>query len=314
MIFRRYMWLFIALLSSCGADYQFSEQLRAKERQLPLYAKQISGALVTEDLEFINNLDDPNRFIEDVTFPKIRGYFPRADSATDSAVIILPGGGYKGLSIDWEGIQVAKRLNQIGVTAFVLKYRIPMDKTMVNKSIGPLQDVQQAINLVRSNSQQWGLNTSKIGVLGFSAGGHLAASAAVHFNQAVDPAMKGKNLRPDFQILVYPVISFDQEITHKGSRQNLIGANPTPESIRYFSTELQVTSKSPQAFIVHAGDDKLVPVANSIRYYQALHQHQVPTQLLLLPDGGHGFGLNNSYDWFASLAEWMDNAGLMSKQ
>jgi acetyl esterase/lipase len=187
-----------------------------------------------------------------------------------------------------------------------------MLKTMQDKSVGPLQDIQQAINVVRSNSKKWNLEPNKIGVMGFSAGGHLASSAAVHYKKAINPALKGKNLRPDFQVLVYPVISFKEGITHKGSRKHLIGPELKDDMVAHYSNETQIDASSPPAFIIHAQDDKAVPVENALVYYQALNQNHVPSQLLVVPTGGHGFGLRNKYDWFASLQEWMVNSSLIT--
>ena len=227
------------------------------------------------------------------------------------SVIICPGGGYGRLAIDHEGVEVAKAFNQVGVTAFVLKYRLPTDSIMVDKTTGPLQDAQQAIRSIRKQAVAWGLNPAKIGIMGFSAGGHLAATAATHFNMMADATTKDTtSVRPDFSILIYPVISFDDSITHKGSKTNLLGKNPTAEKAKLFSNELQVTKNSPPAFLVHAGDDATVPVENSIRYYQACIKSKVPAEMHIYPKGGHGFGLHNkttSDKWFDRLINWLNN-------
>ena len=299
------------LILSCSTQKTLNA---SSVKELVLYPSSIPGAIESEDFESISNPHEKNRFLVDVTFPKLTAFFPTQSNANTAAVIILPGGGYTGLSIDWEGFAVAQRFNQIGVTAFVLKYRIPTEETMENKSVGPLQDLQQAIHLVRSRSQEWGLDPTKIGVMGFSAGGHLASSAAVHFDHAVNSQHKVKNLRPDFQIQLYPVISFDKDITHSGSRENLIGLTPDASLIQHYSNDLQVTVDTPQAFIVHAKDDNLVPVANALRYHQALQNKGVPSQILLLPSGGHGFGLHNDYDWFADLTQWMVKTKILNPQ
>jgi len=198
----------------------------------------------------------------------------------------------------------------MGVTAFVLKYCLPDDTTMIDKSMVPLQDAQQAIRLVRSNAAAWGINTSQIGIMGFSAGGHLAATAAAHFNMKADAGNSDTtSLCPDFAILVYPVISFDSTITHKGSRNNLVGAKATAATIALFSTELQVTKNTPPSFLVHAGDDGAVPVENSIRFYQACIKNKVPVEMHLYPKGGHGFGMSNKTtddNWLERLKNWMN--------
>lgn len=283
----------------------------AQTETMPLYLESIPGALPTKNLEKVRDPSHPDAFLMDVTQPTLTAYFPKPELANGTAVVILPGGGYAGVSIVKEGYQVAERLNTLGVTAFVLKYRMPLDQSMQDKSVGPLQDAQQALSIVRSNSLKWHLDPAKIGIMGFSAGGHLAASAAVHYTHPVNPALEGQNVRPDFQILIYPVISFNPDITHKGSRNNLIGPDLDPQHVRYFSSETQISNDTPAAFLVHAGDDTAVPVQNSLVYYDALHQHKVSSQMLILPSGGHGFGMRNQYDWFQDLTMWLNNMGLL---
>lgn len=299
------------LLVGCGSTSSSVDVMHRSET-VTLYSGAIPGAIGSQDFEYPRDNPNKNEFLIDVTFPELTVFKPANGTANGTSVIIVPGGGYKGVSIDAEGVQIAKRFNQIGVTAFVLKYRIPMVKTMQDKSVGPLQDIQQAINVVRSNSKKWQLNPNKIGVMGFSAGGHLASSAAVHYKTPVNPALKGQNVRPDFQVLVYPVISFKEGITHKGSRKHLIGPELKDDMVNHYSNETQVDASSPRAFIIHAQDDKSVPVENALVYYQALHKNNVLSQLLVLPTGGHGFGLGNNYDWFASLEEWMVNSSLIT--
>jgi acetyl esterase/lipase len=181
---------------------------------------------------------------------------------------------------------------------------------MTDKTTGPLQDAQQAIRVVRQQAAAWGLNPARIGIMGFSAGGHLASTAATHFNMLADATTKDTtSVRPDFAILIYPVISFDDSITHKGSKTNLIGKNPTTEQVKLFSNELQVAKNSPPAFLVHAGDDGTVPVENSIRYYQACIKNKVVAEMHLYPKGGHGFGMNNKTTndkWFDRLTNWLN--------
>ncbi|MDP5129379.1 MAG: alpha/beta hydrolase [Paraglaciecola sp.] len=279
--------------------------------EFALYNGTIPGSISTANLEYVREAAHPDAFIMNVTHPSIRAYIPNPQIANGTSVIILPGGGYAGVSIVKEGYQVAERLRELGVTAFVLKYRMPLAQSMQDKTTGPLQDAQQAIHWVRSQAPKWHLNPHKVGIMGFSAGGHLAASAAILYKQAINPALEGENLRPDFQILVYPVISFEREITHLGSRDKLIGPQPNPQQVQHYSIEKQVSDSAPPAFIVHAGDDVAVPVENSLSYYRALHKRKISTQMLIVPSGGHGFGLRNEYDWFANLAEWLGNMGLL---
>ncbi|MCP8899621.1 alpha/beta hydrolase [Gilvimarinus xylanilyticus] len=277
---------------------------------MDIYAGAIPGALKSDDLEHARDPDHPDTFLQKVTYPTLTAYLPEPDIATGSAVIICPGGGYQGVSIVKEGYQVAERLQSEGVAAFVLKYRDPLDKTMADKKFGPLQDVQQAIAMVRAKADQWRLKSDRIGIMGFSAGGHLASSAAVHFADPVLERLSPEQVRPDFQVLIYPVINVDSDIAHQGSRTNLLGVGEPSEWWQYFSNEQQVTTQTPPAFLVHAGDDGAVRVENSLRYYQALHAQDVPAGMLILPQGGHGFGMRNPVDWFATMLQWMKSEDL----
>ena len=212
-----------------------------------------------------------------------------------------------------EGFDVAREFNKIGVTAFVLKYRLPSDLVMVDKTIGPLQDAQQAIYLVRTHAAEWGINPNRVGIMGFSAGGHLASTVETHFNNVVIEN-KTFNVRPDFAILMYPVISFG-EFAHKGSRDNLVGVNASPALIDLYSNEKQVTANTPPTFIVQAADDNVVPIQNSLLMYDALLKAKVSTEMHLFPAGGHGFGLNNKKSkahWFDWCTSWLDTAGLLT--
>jgi acetyl esterase/lipase len=241
---------------------------------------------------------------------------PARDKANGTAVIICPGGGYVHLAIDHEGYEVARKLNEMGIVAIVLKYRLPSDSTMIDKTIGPLQDAQEAIKLVRENAAAWGVNPNRIGIMGFSAGGHLASTAGTHFTKAVIENKAGTSLRPDFMILGYPVISFSDSIGHRGSRDNLIGHHPSEELIKEYSNELQVTPQTPPTFLVQAGDDKTVNVENSIHFYEALLRNGVPAEMHLYPHGGHGFGLHNpttNDQWIERLQNWLDANGWLKK-
>ena len=280
-------------------------------QSFPLYQGDIPGTITSSKVESNARKGQKDAFIIDITQPVITAYFPKIKNEMASAVIICPGGAYFGLSMDKEGEDVARRLNSLGITAFVLKYRMPSDDSMTDKKNGPLQDVQQAFAFVRENSEQWQLNRNKLGVMGFSAGGHLASSAAVHFNHPVLPQHTEAMVKPNFQILIYPVISMIEGITHKGSRTNLLGNEFTASQLAYYSNEQQVTATTPKAFIVHATDDNAVPVENSLNYYQALREQQINTQLLILPSGGHGFGMRHQFDWFKSLTMWLENNQLL---
>lgn len=274
---------------------------------LPLYAAAIPNAIAAPDKEN-STITDILR-IAKVSKPTMTMYKP--DKPNGKAVIICPGGGYGILAWEKEGTKVAELFNSWGITAFVLKYRLPDDTTMIDKSSAPLQDAQQAIRLVRSNAVKWNINPKSIGIMGFSAGGHLASTAATHFSYNADPTTTDTtSVRPDFAILLYPVVSFDNAITHKGSKNNLIGPNPTAEKVALYSNELQVTASTPPSFLVHAGDDGAVPVENSVRYYLACIKNKVPVEMHLYPKGGHGFGLNNATTtdiWMDRMHNWLNN-------
>lgn len=215
---------------------------------------------------------------------------------TGMAIIACPGGGYSHLAMEHEGHDMANWYNSQGITYAVLKYRLPNKHKEV-----PLSDTQQAIRIMRQRCNEWGVNPQMIGIQGASAGGHLAATTATHFDS--------DDVRPNFQILFYPVISLDSKITHKGTRENLIGKNPDEETITYYCNELQVTSRTPQAFIMHSSDDTAVPVENSLRYYRALIENKVPVSMHLYPIGGHGWGFRDNFiyksQWTQELEKWL---------
>jgi acetyl esterase/lipase len=246
--------------------------------------------------------------VSNVSIPTLTIYRPPNVKNNATAVIICPGGGYGVLAAGHEGSDVAKVLNEWGVVAVVLKYRLPDEKIMNQKSIGPLQDAQRAIQIVRTNAGKWNINPDKIGIMGFSAGGHLASTASTHFATPVIGNPGKISLRPDFSVLIYPVVSFTDSIGHIGSRTNLLGENPSEDEIREYSNELQVNGQTPPAFLVHANDDDVVKVGNSVHYYEALTRNHVPAELRLYPKGGHGFGMRNattSDNWMDRLKSWL---------
>jgi acetyl esterase/lipase len=238
---------------------------------------------------------------------------PAEIKPNQTAIIIFPGGGYSHLSMDKEGTKVAEWLNTLGIAAFVLKYRLPSDLIMKNKTIGPLQDAQEAIRYVRENAAKWNINPNKIGVLGFSAGGHLAATLSTHYDDKVYETKSKISARPDFSLLIYPVISMENEITHKGSQTSLLGKNPSKELIDSFSNEKKVTAQTPPTFIVHATDDTAVLPENSINYYLALKRNGITSELHLYEKGGHGFGpglKDTSKFWTKDCEEWLKSNDL----
>lgn len=290
------------LVSACSNTGKAVSESVISAKTYPLYEGDIPHA-IAGGKETIRPGSQADIFIKGVVVPEISVY-KATNNTRKRAVIICPGGGYTGLSMVKEGHQVAQRFAKNGVTAIVLKYRMPQAAYMQDKRLAPLQDVQQAIAWVKQRKVELGVE--EVGVMGFSAGGHLAASAAVHFDSPVLQHLSPSEVKPDFQILVYPVISMREGITHAGSRNRLIGPHLYAQDIAYFSNEQQVDSAVPPAFIVHSGDDKAVPVENSLIYYQALKDNQVKAQLLILPQGGHGYGMRHEFDWFADLVTWME--------
>lgn len=282
--------------------------LKAQE-VIPLYDGDIPGAKPTpatyvEHTEVRNN---GTLIITKVSVPKMTVFVAPKEVATGTAVIICPGGGYSGLAFSHEGTDVAKRFNAIGVTAFVLKYRLPSDEIMVDKTDGPLQDAQRAIYLVRKNAKQYGIKANKIGIMGFSAGGHFASTLVAHYKDLKISNPEKINLRPNFAALIYPVISFEESV-HTGTMKNLLGPNPADSLKHYFSANENINKKTPPVFFVHAKDDKTVPYENSKLMNGALKQHDIDTDIYLYENGGHGFGLINKtsdVDWFNLLISWL---------
>ncbi|MCX6333006.1 MAG: alpha/beta hydrolase [Bacteroidia bacterium] len=250
---------------------------------------------------------------EKITSPALFPYLPPKDSATGTAVLICPGGGYSALAFNHEGNAIAKWLNDNGIAGIILKYRLPSDQIMKDKSIGPLQDAQEAIRTIRRNAEKWNINPNKIGVIGFSAGGHLASTLSTHYADKVYEQKDTVSARPDFSLLIYPVITMDSSFTHAGSRRNLIGDNPSKENVRRFSNELQVNEKTPPAFMVHSADDKVVPVKNSMVYYEALVKNGIPSELHVFQKGGHGYGLAGDREtqsaWPELCIRWLKYSG-----
>jgi acetyl esterase/lipase len=251
--------------------------------------------------------------ISGVTVPTIAAYIAPKETATGAAVMICPGGGYGILAASHEGSDFAKWFNDRGISAFVLKYRLPNEKAMTHQHEVPLMDAMQGMKLIRQNAAKWNIDLNKIGVMGFSAGGHLAATLSTHHNMGEKAS---KDAKPDFSILLYPVISLQPSIAHGGSRDNLLGSEKSEELIKYYSNELQVSDQTPPAFLVHAMDDTGVPVENSIQYYLALKNKKIPAEMHLYPKGGHGYGMRTEGkgslgNWPAAMEGWLKSLGYM---
>lgn len=278
------------------------------QETMPLYPGLIPNSIVHTEIEMKTVTESGHVRYTKVTVPTLETYFPEKAKATGAAVVIVPGGGYEFVSYTNEGTEIAQAFKKMGVAAFILKYRLPSDKTMADKKIGPLQDAQQAIKVIRMNAGKWGLDTAKVGIIGFSAGGHLASTAGTHFNRTVLNNPEKISLRPSFMILVYPVISLTDNLTHKGSKNKLIGATPDTGVTNLYSTEMQVTAQTPPTMLVHTGDDETVKVENSLRFYEALLKNKVPAEMHIYPKGNHGFGMYNkttSDNWMDRVEHWL---------
>lgn len=272
------------------------------QQVMDLYNGPVPGAKAAQNMEY----SERQEVYHKVSDPKLIMYAPPAGKANGTAVLICPGGGYEGLWMIHEGASVAEKMNALGITAFVLKYRLPDDRIMKNKPFGPLQDAERAMQLIRENAAKWRIAPDKIGVIGFSAGGHLASSLGTHFDTVLVANPRNTSLRPDFMILVYPVISFADSVTHLGSRNALLGPAPSQTMKDYFSNDLRVTAKTPPTFLLQATDDGIVHVENSLLFYQALLRHHVSVAMHLFDKGGHGFPEEPAQShWFDYTADWL---------
>ena len=259
----------------------------------------------------------PDRMVEGVTVPVVTLYRPDAARNTGTAIVICPGGGYSSVVIDKAGHEIARYLESIGVTAIVLKYRLPRPEGYTFDHDVPWLDASRAVRLTRHHAAEWQVNADRIGIMGFSAGGHLASTVATHFDsgnsESADPVDRLSS-RPDFQALIYPVISFQDEAAHMGSRRNLIGNDPDVELIDLYSNELQVTEQSPPAFLVSTYDDH-VKAENTLLYFEALRAVNVPAEMHIYEVGGHGYGIRSTgkpvSTWHHRFSEWLKERGLL---
>ena len=271
----------------------------------------LKGIQIPEDSQMSGGITR----VKDITQPVVYVYQPK-NKTSDASVIICPGGGYGILAIDHEGYEIAQWFNDRGVTAFVLKNRLPQDELFENAEIRPLQDAQQAIRIVRKNASVYGISPDKIGIMGFSAGGHLASTASTHFKTQVgettDPSV---SVRPDFSLLIYPVITFGAVNTHSGTRDNLVGTNASAEKIELYSNEKHVTPETPPTFLISTTDDEVSP-ENSILYFKACRLNKVPVEMHIFEKGGHGYalkknGLGPVESWPDRMEDWMKERKLM---
>ncbi|WP_297796710.1 alpha/beta hydrolase [uncultured Eudoraea sp.] len=290
--------------------FLLGNDLFAQDTILPLWPSNAVPNRIESDEEEIVEEGAIQR-ISYVQFPQIEVYLPSEANSNGKAMLIFPGGGYQILAYDWEGSDIAKFLNSKGIAGIVVKYRLPVSGSLENNQYVPLQDAQRAIRLVRYMAKTWNIHNEKIGVIGFSAGGHLASTLGTHFDDEVYKYVDGADLlsaRPDFMALVYPVISFTALSAHSGSKNALLGDKPKDESMLYFSNELQVSENTPPTILFHASDDSVVPPENSLLFYKALNQKKVSAELHIYPKGGHGFSLATKNPglsrWTQHLYEW----------
>lgn len=276
---------------------------------IPLWPEGVPGAKPAPGPERAED----GRF-SNVSEPTLTYYAPGVDKPNGTAVIVCPGGGYTNLSTAREGVQYARWLGILGVASFVLKNRL-----VEFGHPAPLQDVLRAVRIVRSRAAEFGIDPARIGAMGSSAGGHLAASAGTLFDHAdgrTGAPLDAVNARPDFLILMYPVISMDDPVAHAGSRAALLGPAPAPELLRLLSLEKQVSASTPPTLLIHTQEDQAVPVENSIGFFQALTRAKVPAEFYAFEHGSHGMGMKDGFgtasDWPKRAEEWLRNRGLLS--
>lgn len=292
-----------------------ASQLQAQNKIIPLWNKIPDEIKAPDYIENESIKDGKVQSTSLVSIPTLSIFLPKESKPNQTAVLIFPGGGYQHLAIDKEGTKVAEWLNTLGIAAFVVKYRLPSHKIMKNKSIGPLQDAQEAMRYVRKNADKYNIDPNKIGIIGFSAGGHLASTLATHYDDKVYDTNSQISARPDFSLLIYPVISMVEHVTHKGSQMSLLGEHASQDVLDYFSNEKRVTPQTPPTFLVHASDDPTVMPENSVNYYLALKNNGVPAELHIYEKGGHGFGLgvqDTSKFWTRDCEEWLKTRGYIN--
>jgi acetyl esterase/lipase len=279
--------------SITGALFAFSFALADAPQEVDLWPNGVPGApaqIGAEDVKDTGKPNQPDRHVRNVHKPTLTIYKPTGKSA-EAAIIICPGGGYHILALDKEGHDVAKWAAANGYVGVVLKYRLPRPDGHRYPHDAPLADAQQAIRWVRANADSLGVKPNRVGIMGFSAGGHLASTAATHFDAK---PQSGPSTRPDFAVLIYPVTTFDPAVGHTGSAKSLLGENPPAELVLRYSNDRHVAQETPPTFLVHTSDDP-VKVENSLAFYAALRRSKVPAELHVFAKGGHGYGLRT--DW-----------------
>jgi acetyl esterase/lipase len=302
---------------SPGSDHQLPPKIRQfleqimppPEQSLPLYGS--AGTPDSKPTPDEQKLTSWGQMVN-VSRPELEVFLPAKAKANGSGIIVFPGGGYVGLTWNTEGPSMAQFFQDHGMAAFVVKYRLPSDSTMVDKTVGPIEDAEQAMLLVRQHAKDWGVDPHRIGIIGFSAGGHLASTLGTHYSRDYVSNSEHISLRPDFMILCYPVISMDPSIAHMGSRIALLGEHPTEDQVRDFSNELQVTKDTPPTLLLHAADDGLVDVDNSIRFFEALRHAGVPVDMTIFRKGEHAFVLIPRDQWLSIVMRWIESNGWLN--
>ena len=295
----------LSILTLCLAISSYAQQV------IPLWEK---GKMPnSKGLHITDSISNERQYV--VANPNMEVYTPSKEENRGFAVLVIPGGGYARLAYVVSGSQIAKYINSIGGTAFVLKYRLPISPDLKQREIGPLQDAQRAMKMIRSMAPKYGYSATKVGAFGTSSGGHLASSLGVYtsdFTEVTDSIFKYP-YKPDFLILLSPVITLADPYAHKGSRENLLGRDASPELVNRFSTNLQVTAQTPPTLLFHANDDKSVPSLNSVFFYSALREKGVNASLHIFPHGAHAINLTKSpvstMLWMPLMDAWLKETG-----
>ncbi|MEN8247660.1 MAG: alpha/beta hydrolase [Bacteroidota bacterium] len=269
--------------------------IKAQDFTIPLWSSNIPNYQEVGE-ENISDYDADHEHYSLIVKPEISVYLPAKQNATGQAVLIAPGGGYNTVVHVWEGVDIAKWLNSQGIAAIVLKYRLPHAKSNIEEYKSPLLDAARAMRIIRANADDWRINKNNIGVLGFSAGGHVASTLGIRFDKSIgefNDGVDSLSARPDFMVLIYPVISMSASFAHEGSRLFFLGENPDKELMEYYSNEKHVTKDTPPTFLIHSSDDDVVSVENSIAFYLALRTNDIDVEMHIFKHGEHGFSLAN---------------------
>lgn len=271
--------------------FVFLAEINSQSQIIPLWENDIPNKNSLEIDEIIDTTDIIK--IRHVNNPSIEIFYPSIKNKNDIAILVIPGGGYSILAYDWEGTDIAKMLNSYGITACVLKYRLPSSKDNIDGKLSPFIDAQRAMRLIRNHSSKLGISSNKIGVIGFSAGGHLAVTLGTHYEEQifVSDNIDSISAKPDFMVLMYPVVTFVESYRHNGSVQKLLGSSNSSELLEYYSGELNLDENTPPCFLVHSNDDPAVNVKNSLTFFSELSKYQKKSELHIYNSGGHGFGL-----------------------